>query len=147
MGTQLATEKNGTPTLTQFLALVYRGQMARWVKMPLGTEVNLRSDDVVWDGVAPPSKRGTAPSFSAHVYCSQMAAWMDEDAHLQIDLGPARPHCVRRGPSSIPPRAKGAEQSPPLFTAHVYCGHGRPSQLMVNSCNNSNDNLFRQETA
>ena len=52
MGTQLATEKNGTPTLTQFLALVYRGQMARWVKMPLGTEVNLVPGDVVLDGVA-----------------------------------------------------------------------------------------------
>ena len=31
--------------------------------MPLGTEVNLGSCDVVLDGVAGPLKRGTAPSF------------------------------------------------------------------------------------
>ena len=29
---------------------------------------------------------------------------------------------------------KGA-QHPSLFKAHVYCGHGRPSQLLLNSCN------------
>jgi len=61
MGTQLATEKNGTPTLTQFLALVYRGQMARWVKMPLGTEVNLVPGDVVLDGVRAPRERAERP--------------------------------------------------------------------------------------
>jgi len=33
--------------------------------------------------------------------------------------------------------AKGAQQLPlPLFSAHVYCGHGRPSQLLLNSCYN-----------
>ena len=31
--------------------------------MPLGTEVNIGSGDVVLDGVAAPPKRGTAPSF------------------------------------------------------------------------------------
>ena len=31
--------------------------------MPLGTEVNLGSGDVVLDGVAVPPKRGTDPSF------------------------------------------------------------------------------------
>jgi len=31
--------------------------------MPLGTEVNLSSGDVVLDGVAAPPKSGTAPSF------------------------------------------------------------------------------------
>ena len=28
--------------------------------------------------------------------------------------------------------AKGAQH--PLFLAHVYCGHGRPSQLLLSSC-------------
>jgi len=32
---------------------------------------------------------------------------------------------------SAPPR-KG--HSSPLFSAHVYCGHGRPSQLLLSSC-------------
>ena len=31
--------------------------------MPLGTEVNVGSGDVVLDGVAAPPKRGIAPSF------------------------------------------------------------------------------------
>ena len=38
--------------------------------------------------------------------------------------------CIRHGPSS--PR-KGHSNSP-LFSAHVYCGHGRPSQLLLSSC-------------
>jgi len=38
--------------------------------------------------------------------------------------------CVRREPSS-PPRERGMHRSPPpLFSVHVYCGHGRPSQLL-----------------
>ena len=52
--------------------------------------------------------------------------WMDED---DTWYG-SRAHCVRRGLSS-PPR-KG-HNSPPLL-AHVYCGHGRPSQLLLSSC-------------
>jgi len=41
-----------------------------------------------------------------------------------------RPHYVRRGPSSPP--AKGAQP----MSAHVYCDHGRPSQLLLSSCTN-----------
>jgi len=37
--------------------------MAGWIKMPLGTEVNLGPGDVVLDGVAAPPKRGRAPGF------------------------------------------------------------------------------------
>jgi len=37
--------------------------------MPLRTEVNFGPGDVVLDGIAAPPKRGTAPQFSAHVYC------------------------------------------------------------------------------
>ena len=42
-----------------------------------------------------------------------------------------RPHCVRMGPSS--PLRKGHSSSP-LFSAYVFCGHGRPSQLLLSSC-------------
>jgi len=49
---------------------VYCGQMAGWIKMPLGTEVNLGPGDVVLDGVAAaPPKRGTAPHFTAYFCC------------------------------------------------------------------------------
>jgi len=77
-------QKKGTPTSTQFLADVYSGQMARWMKTPLGTEVELGPGHIVLDGV------------------------------------PGAPN--------------GAQQPPPLFSAHVYCGHGRPSQLLLSSC-------------
>ena len=55
--------------------------------------------------------------------------WMDEDATWYGNRPRSRPHCIRRGPSS----PKGAQQPPPLFSAHVYCGHGRPSQLLLSS--------------
>ena len=35
----IATPKKGTPTCAQFLANVYCGQMAGWMKTPLGTKV------------------------------------------------------------------------------------------------------------
>ena len=41
------TQKKGTAP-TQFLADVYYGQMAGWIKMPLGTEVNLGPGNVVF---------------------------------------------------------------------------------------------------
>ena len=54
--------KKGTAS-TQFLAHEYCGKTTGWIKMPLGTEVNLGPGDVVLDGVAAPPKRDTAPSF------------------------------------------------------------------------------------
>ena len=56
--------------------------------------------------------------------------WMDEDATWYGTRPLPRPHCIRRGPSS--PR-KG-HSTPPLFSAHVSCGHGRPSQPLLSSC-------------
>ena len=49
----------------QFLARVRCGQMAGWIKMPLGVEVGLGPGHIVLDGdPAPqPPKRGTAPNF------------------------------------------------------------------------------------
>jgi len=62
MGTQLPPVKGHTHP-PNFLAHVYCGQTAGWIKMPLGTEVNLGSGDVVLDVVAAPPERGTAPRF------------------------------------------------------------------------------------
>jgi len=57
-------------------------------------------------------------------------AWMDEDAAWYESRPRPWPHCTRRGPSS---RERGTA-APPLFSAHVYCGHGRPPQLLLSSC-------------
>jgi len=53
---------------------------------------------------------------------------------MEVDLGPG--HIVLdRDPAAPPAKgAKGAEH--PLFSAHVYCGHCRPSQLLLSSCTN-----------
>jgi len=46
---------------TQFLAHVYCGQMAGWMKTPLGTEVDLGADHIVLDGVSAPAKGAQQP--------------------------------------------------------------------------------------
>jgi len=67
----------GTLTPTQFLAQVYCGETAGWIKMPLGMEVNVGPGDVVLDGIAAPPKRGTAPVFGSCLLWPN--GWMDED--------------------------------------------------------------------
>ena len=64
MRTQIPQKKGGgTADPLKFSAHVYFGQTARWIMMPLGTEINIGLGDVVLDVVAAPPKRGTAPSF------------------------------------------------------------------------------------
>jgi len=46
---------------TQFLAHAYCGQTVGWIKMPLGTEVDLRPDDIVFDGPSSPTKGAQQP--------------------------------------------------------------------------------------
>jgi len=56
--------------------------MAGWTKMPLGMELGLGPEDFVLDGApAPLPKKGAEPppQFSAHVDCSQINGWMDQD--------------------------------------------------------------------
>jgi len=78
----------------------------------------------------PPEKGHIHPTqFLAHVYCGQMAGWMKMPLGTEVELGPG--HIVLDG---IPLPAKEAQQPPPLFSAHIYCSHGRRSQLLLNSC-------------
>jgi len=46
----------------------------------------------------------------------------------KVDLGPG--HIVLDGIPALSERGTAA----PLFSVHVYCGHGRPSQLLLSSC-------------
>ena len=58
------TEGTCTPTTTQFVAHVYCGQTAGWIKTPLSTEVDLSPGHFVLDGFPAIGERGTAaPSF------------------------------------------------------------------------------------
>ena len=50
----------GTPTTSQFLAHVYCGQTAGWMKTPLDTEVDIGPGHIVLDGVPALRESGTA---------------------------------------------------------------------------------------
>jgi len=109
----------------QFLAHVYCGQTAAWIKMPLGTEVGLCLRDIVLDGYLTPNFRPM----------SVVAKRLDGlRCHLvwKIGLGPGD-FVFDEEPAN--PRKKGTS-TPTQFLAHVYCGHGRPSQLLLSSCTN-----------
>jgi len=100
--------------------------------MALAMEVGLGPGDFVFDGdPATPRTEGT-PTITTQFFGPCLLwpnGWMDEGATWYGSRPRPRPHCIRRGP---PLRETGTE--PPIFSAHVYCGHGRPPQLLLSSC-------------
>jgi len=115
----------------KFSANVRCGQTAGWTKMPLGMEVDLGPGDFVFNGdPARPIKMGTPTAPICGSCLLWPNGWMDEGATWYGSRPRPRPHCIRRGSSN--PR-KG-HSSPPPFSVHVYCGHGRPSQPLLSSC-------------
>jgi len=86
-GPRLPSSKMAQP---QFSAHICCGQMAGWLKMPLGRKIGLDQSDIVLDGEpAPPSsKGGRAPQFSTHANCGQTAAWIKMPLGMDVALGP-----------------------------------------------------------
>jgi len=113
---------SGSPCATGLLSclsvtLVYCGQMAGWIKIPLGTEVGR---DFVLYGDPPFLPRGKGhSSLSTFWPMSVVAKLLDQYTTWYGNRPQLRRHCVRWGPSS-PPHTKG-HSSPPVLT-HVYCG-------------------------
>ena len=97
-------------------------QAATWY----GGKCRLRRRCVRW-GHSFPLKGAQTPVFGSCLLWPN--GWMDEDATWYRSRPRPRPHGVRRGPSS---RERGTPA--PLFSVRVYCGHGRPSQLLLSSC-------------
>jgi len=109
----------------QFLAHVYCGQTAGWIKMVLGMEVGLRPGDFVLDRDPSPSpkrERSSPPQFSAHFYCGQTVGCIKMPLALQtarcikmqlgIEVGLSPWDVVLDGdPAHLP--QKGTE--PPIF--------------------------------
>jgi len=143
MGTQPPFPQRGWSR--QFSAHVYCGQMAAWIKVPLGTEVGLGPDDIELEGSqrgasSPLPKKGTEPppQFTAYVYCGQTAGWIKVALGVEVGLDPG--HIVQDGnPAPLP--KKGAE--PPIFgpfllwpngwmhqDATWYGGRPQPRQLL-----------------
>ena len=107
---------------------IYCGNMAAWIKMPLGMEVGFGPGHIVLDADQP--QRGTAPpQFSAHVCCGQTTGWIRMSYGMEVALGPG--HCVRWG--AAPPPEKG-KSTPPLFGPCLLWPSGRPSQLLLSCC-------------
>jgi len=115
MGLSSPSPKGHSP---QFLAHICCGQMAGWIKMPLGRELGLGPSNIVRQGTSsPPRKRGQSPQFLAHIYCCQMAGEIKMPLGVKADLGPG--HIVLHGdPAHHPPKRNIV----PQFSAHVYCG-------------------------
>jgi len=86
--------------------------MARWIKMPLGTEVGLGPSDFVLDGNQLPFPK-RAPIFG-HVCCGQTAGWIKMTLGMEVGLSPG--HIVLDGDSAPLPK-KGAE--PPIFSPRL----------------------------
>jgi len=108
----------GPQPLPQFLAYICCGQMAGWIKMPLGEKVGLDPSDILFGGdPAPLPRKGAEPPI--FVPC---LLWpngcMDQDATWYVGTPQPRPHCARWGPSS-PPKKGGTAF--PQFLADVYC--------------------------
>jgi len=103
---------------SQFLVHVSCGQMAEWIKMPLGRIVGLGPGDIViWGPSSPsPKRRTAAPTFRP---MSVVANVLDGSrCHWYGGRPWPRPHCVISGtPLSSP---KGAQAS--QFLVHVSCG-------------------------
>jgi len=128
MGTHPLPQKGRSPI--QFLAHVYCGQRAAWIKMPLGTQVGLGLRDTVHCGPSYPQKKGHTHPHPIFGPCLLWAnGWMDEDAAWYGSRSRPRPHCTRWG-ASYRERVTAA---PPLF-GPCLLGHGRPSQLLLSSC-------------
>jgi len=118
-----------SPSPTQFSAHICCGQMAAWIKVSLGMELDLGPGDFLLDGdPAPPpplSKWGSgAPprgSVAPQIFdpCSLwLNGWVDEANTWHGGRPQPRRLCVRWGPSS-PPKTGGRA---PQFSAHFYCG-------------------------
>ena len=98
--------------------------------MALGMEVGLGPGDFVFDGEPTPRTEGTPTTtqFLAHVYCGQTAGWMKTPLGTEVDLGPG--HIVLDGIPALRETGTAA----PIISARVYYRHGRPSQLLLSSC-------------
>ena len=79
--------------------------MAAWIKMPLGTEVNLGPSDVVLDGTQLSSlpQRGTAPIFGPYLLLPN--GWMDQNATSYRKVGLDTGNIVLDGDPATPASA------------------------------------------
>jgi len=94
--------------------------------MPLGREVDLGpGDTVLHRDPASPKEAQPLPQFSAHVCCGKKAGWIKMLLGTEVDLGPCD---IVLDEAQLP-------QQPPRLGPCLLWPHGRPSQLLMSSCN------------
>jgi len=121
--------KKGAEPPPQFLAHIYCGQTAEWIKMALDMEVGLDPGHIVldWDPAPLPKKGAEHPPFSAHFYCGQTGGCIKMPLGMEIGLSPGA--FVLDG--DPPPSPKGAEPSNFRPTSIVAKGlHGSRCHLV-----------------
>ena len=77
-----------------------------------------------------PSSKGAQPPIFGP-YLLRPNGCMDQDVTWYGGRPRSTRNCVRCGSSY--PQKKGTP-TPNQFLSHVYCGHGRPSQILLSSC-------------
>ena len=83
------------------------------IKMKPGVQVGLGPGHIVLDeDSAPPPPKGHSPHFSAHICCSQMAAWIKMPLGMEVGLGPC--NFVLDG-DPVPPPQKPPPNFRPMF--------------------------------
>ena len=82
----------------------------------------------------PLTKKGNNPQFLVHGSCGQTAGWIKMPLGTEVDLGPS--HILLGGNPAALPSPKGAQQ-PPLFGRCLLWPNGRPSQLLMSTCNSN----------
>ena len=92
------------PPSPQFLAHVRCGQVAGWIKMPIGMQVNIGPSDIVSDG--DPAHTPQKGAIFGPCLLSPNG-WMDQDKTWHAGQPWPWPHCVRWGPISL--SSKGAQ--------------------------------------
>ena len=81
-------------------------------------QVGLGPGHIVRWGPSSPPLKGTAPQFSAHICCGQLAAWIKMSLGMELGLVPCD-FVLDGDPASLP--QNGAEPPSPIF-GHFYCG-------------------------
>jgi len=115
MGTKLPSAKKVQSPPPNFCPCLF-GQTPEWIKMPLGTEIDLGSGDSVSDGdpaPLPKRRRSPSPQFSVHVYCNQTAGWIKVALGMEVCLSPG--DIVLDGDPAPPPQRRGLGVQPPNF--------------------------------
>jgi len=109
-GDQVSVPQRGTAL--QFPVYICCDQMARWIKVPLGSKVGLDPSDIMLDeDPAPLPKRAQTYQFSGIVCCAQMAGWIKMPLGMEVGLSPG--HTVLDG-DPAPPKGGTAPNFRPM---------------------------------